>query len=132
MALAQWHETIHTFEHFTIDIASNIRVFNFLLWQCQLQCKQSCQKLVHCHAHAELFCSMSPYGEKTASNCNRFVLQFQPKFYAVYTYFMARGVSNCNFCCWTFCNLLLYIKVAICLEFPRHVQKFGFKICVQK
>jgi len=22
---------------------------NFLLWQCQLQCKQSCQKLMHCH-----------------------------------------------------------------------------------
>jgi len=29
---------------------------NFLFRQCQLQCKQSSQKLIPCHAHAELFC----------------------------------------------------------------------------
>jgi len=56
---------------------------NFLFWQYQLQYKQSCQKLVHCHTHAELFCNISLHGEETVSN--RFVLQFQHKFYLLFT-----------------------------------------------
>jgi len=40
---------------------------NFLRWQCLLQRKQSCQKLVDCHAHKELFCNISLHGGKTQS-----------------------------------------------------------------
>jgi len=39
--------------------------WNFLLWQCQLQCKERCQKLVHCHAYTEVFCDISLHGEKS-------------------------------------------------------------------
>jgi len=48
------------------SILRRMHVFrNFLLWQCQFQCKQSCQKLVHNHAHTELFCNVSLHGERT-------------------------------------------------------------------
>jgi len=47
--------------------------------------RQSGQKLVHCHAHAELFCNISLHGERTVSSRDGFVLQFQPKFYLLFT-----------------------------------------------
>jgi len=56
---------------------------NYIL--CLLQCKPSCQKLVHCHARAELFHNISLYRDDTGSNCDHFVLQFQPKFYLLVT-----------------------------------------------
>jgi len=38
------------------------------------------QKLLYCHARAELFCNISLHGKRTLSNRDRFVLQFRPKF----------------------------------------------------
>jgi len=43
-------------EHFKFILRRTQAFQNFLLWQCQLQCKQNYQKPVHCHTHAELFC----------------------------------------------------------------------------
>jgi len=65
MAPAQWHEIIHIFGHFELILRRKHVFQNFFFWQCQLQCKQSCQKFVHCHAHAELFCIISLHGERT-------------------------------------------------------------------
>ena len=65
MVPAQWNERIHVFEHFKLILRRTHVFQNFLLWQCQLQCKQSCQKLVHCHPHAELFWNILLHGERT-------------------------------------------------------------------
>ena len=65
MAPAQWHETIHIFEHSKLILRGTCVFQNFFLCQCQLQCKQICLKLVQCHAHAELFCNISLHGKRT-------------------------------------------------------------------
>jgi len=41
---------MNVFEHSKLILHWTYVFRNFLLWLCQLQCKQSCQKLVHCHA----------------------------------------------------------------------------------
>jgi len=43
------------------------------------------QKLLFCHACAELFCNISLHGKRTLSNRDRFVLQFRPKLYLLFT-----------------------------------------------
>jgi len=52
-------------EHFKFILRRTQAFQNFLLWQCQLQCKQNYQKPVHCHTHAELFCEISFHGKRT-------------------------------------------------------------------
>jgi len=49
MTQAPLHETIYDFEQLKLVLHRTHVFRNFLLWQCQLQCKQSCQKLIHCH-----------------------------------------------------------------------------------
>ena len=66
MAPAQWHETIHVFEHFEIILRRTQVFWNFLLWKWQLQCKECCQKLLHCHG--QLFCNISLHGERSVQS----------------------------------------------------------------
>ena len=84
IAPVQRYETIHVFEHFKLILYQTYVFWNFLLWQCQLQCNQSCQKLLHCHAHAELFCNISLHGERAQCPI-AIVLQFWPKFYLLFS-----------------------------------------------
>jgi len=60
-------DIIHVFEHSKLILRRTHVLLNFLLCQCQLQCKQRCQKLVQSHPHVELFCDTLRYGERTQS-----------------------------------------------------------------
>ena len=65
MAAAQWHETIHVFEHFKLILRRTHVFLNFRLWQCQLQCKQNCKSWYTATHTQELFCNISLRGERT-------------------------------------------------------------------
>jgi len=75
------NETIYVFEQAKLLLRQTHMFRNFLLRLCQLQCKQSCQKLVHCHAHEELFLNISFDGMRAQSQIAIAVLQFRPEFY---------------------------------------------------
>ena len=69
-ALSKWHLCNDMKQHsrlrtLQIDIASNAGVSEFLPLAVPTPIKQSCQKLVHCHTHAELFCNISLHGKRT-------------------------------------------------------------------
>jgi len=68
------------FEHSKLILCQMHLFRNFLFWQCQLQCKQSCQKLIHCHATQTQSCFVVFCFMAGAQSPVAFILQFRPNF----------------------------------------------------
>ena len=81
IASVHWNETIHIFEHYKLILHWTHIFWIFLLWQCQLQYKQSCQKPVNCqHTCTNVLLCFGSWQEGIVANHDCSVLQFQAKF----------------------------------------------------